>query len=562
MRRKRTFTLRHGARYSCLPFVLASCVAFAETPPDAGQLHERNREALQVQPIERPRIEAAQVPTAPGAVAAVLVPVRQIRIIGASLFSESVLHSLVADAEGSELSLADLQAIAARLTRYYGKHGYLLARAYVPPQEIKDGLVTLAVLEGRVEGVESENDALLSNAVLHPLYRNIHPGKPLRRADLERAVLLMDSLPGIAASARLRPGEGTGGTVVVLETSAREVFAGEVTVDNYGDRYTGDLQAGVRAEWNNPAGIGDQIALRLQSAGKGRVYGRIAYDLPLCDALRLTAAASSTRYELGEEFGSLEADGWARTASLDLRYPFIVTSRVRLNGFVGSDFVSLVDRINLVGSERNKDLVDARVGVNLQASDAARGQTALLVQFTSGRVDIHAPAEQAFDASTVGSEGGFGKINAVAERWQALPAEFQLRGSASLQIALSNLTSAQKLAIGGANGVRAYPVGEAQGDSGELYSLELRRAVPFVPRWSPTMVAFADYGRVEFNHDTWAGFSGVTGRELTAAGVGIEWTGPGGLGLSAYQAWPIRNEPIIAEPDGNYRTWVQAHLRF
>ena len=51
---------------------------------------------------------------------------------------------------GSELSLADLQAMAARITKHYRSRGFFVAQAYLPAQDIRDQEVTIAVSEGRL----------------------------------------------------------------------------------------------------------------------------------------------------------------------------------------------------------------------------------------------------------------------------------------------------------------------------------------------------------------------------------------------------------------------------
>ncbi|MCC2636955.1 MAG: Polypeptide-transport-associated domain protein ShlB-type [Moraxellaceae bacterium] len=554
-------SLRRPAQLGGFALVFASLPVHAESAPDAGQLLERSREPLIVHPLEQPRIEAPAGTAAAGPAKGAIIPVRAIRITGATRFSEATLHALLADAEGRSLTFAELETLAARITGFYTEQGYLLAHAYLPPQEIREGVVEVTVQEGRLEQVESDDSAGLDAQLRRRLGAALQPGQPLRRAALERAVLLHDSLPGIEAGARLRAGADPGGTVVVLQTRPGPAWSGEATLDNHGDRYTGEVQGGLRLEWQ-PRGSGDQLALRLQSAGEGRLYGRAAYDFDIHGPWRSTLALSSTRYELGKEFASLEADGWARTASADLRYPLLMNARLRLHALAGADAVRLVDRIGLTGSERDKNLGAGRLGLTLQTVDAWRGQSVLHAQATAGRVDIQEVAEAAFDALTAGSAGGFAKFNLLGERWQPLPGGLQLRGSASLQWAFGNLTSSQKLSISGPNGVRAYPAGEAQGDEAQLIALELRRALPVTPRWQPTALVFADYGHVAINHDTWPGFTGDNERELSAAGVGLDWQGPWGLGLTAWQAWPLKNMPVTAEPDSNHRLWLAGRLSF
>lgn len=553
---------RHSGRLPMAGLgVLLPVLAQAGAGPDAGQLFERNLEPLAEPLLQSPRIESP-VPAAPVPNATAVVPVQRLRITGASVFSDATLHALVADAEGRSLTLGELYALVARITAFYRTHGYLLAHAYLPAQEVRDGAVEIAVLEGRLERVEAQDGARLPVRLRQQLAVGLVPGQPLRRTALERAVLLHDEVPGVTAAARLRPGDEPGTTVVVLETQRSRAFAGDISVDNFGDRYTGATEASLRLAWNNPMGRGDQLALQLLGTGERHLYGRAAYDFALAGPLRLTLAASSTRYQLGKEFRYLDADGRADTASVEVRYPLLLRAGLRLDGVLGADAVHLVDRIGVSDSERNKNLAAGHLALNLQGRDRLQGQSVLGLRFTAGRLDIHDPAEAAFDAATVGSEGGFSKFNLSGSRWQPLPLAFQLHLSASLQRALGNLTSAQKLSIGGPAGVRAYPVGEAQGDDAELLALELWHALPGPAPGRLAAQAFVDYGHARLNHRLWSGFSGGNERELAAAGVGLDWQAPTGPGLSASLAWPLTAAPATAEPDRGYRAWIEARWHF
>ena len=64
-------------------------------------------------------------------VASASVLVNQLRIADAQVYSEQQLLQVAAFTPGSVLSLADLQAMAARITAHYREHGYFVARAYL-----------------------------------------------------------------------------------------------------------------------------------------------------------------------------------------------------------------------------------------------------------------------------------------------------------------------------------------------------------------------------------------------------------------------------------------------
>jgi len=75
------------------------------------------------------------------------VTVKAFHVVGATVYTEHELLALLNPFKDRSLSFADLEEAAATITRYYRKNGYLVARAYVPAQQIKDGVVEITVLE-------------------------------------------------------------------------------------------------------------------------------------------------------------------------------------------------------------------------------------------------------------------------------------------------------------------------------------------------------------------------------------------------------------------------------
>src|SRR6218665_1354179 len=69
--------------------------------------------------------------------------VREVRLQGNRRVTTPELEALVADLVGPAVSLADVRQGTRRITAVYRARGYLLARAYVPAQEMKDGLLRI-----------------------------------------------------------------------------------------------------------------------------------------------------------------------------------------------------------------------------------------------------------------------------------------------------------------------------------------------------------------------------------------------------------------------------------
>jgi hemolysin activation/secretion protein len=69
---------------------------------------------------------------------------------GNTAISSDDLEEVTQPYVGQRLDLPGLEQAAEQVADYYRRKGYTLASAYVPQQDIKFGVVTIAILEGRL----------------------------------------------------------------------------------------------------------------------------------------------------------------------------------------------------------------------------------------------------------------------------------------------------------------------------------------------------------------------------------------------------------------------------
>ena len=142
---------------------------------------------------------------------------------------------------------------------------------------------------------------------------------------------------------------------------------------------------------------------------------------------------------------------------------------------------------------------------------------------------------------------------------QALPVGFTLFGRASSQWANKNLDSSEGYSLGGANGVRAYPTGEGNGDGGWFAQFELRYAIG---DFSPYI--FHDVGRVQINTDS-ADLSPAVAnnsRTLSGSGVGLRYQ-RGSWSADVSAAWRLEGgDPTSDTRNRNPQVWVSTGYKF
>jgi hemolysin activation/secretion protein len=128
------------------------------------------------------------------------------------------------------------------------------------------------------------------------------------------------------------------------------------------------------------------------------------------------------------------------------------------------------------------------------------------------------------------------------------------------QQASKNLASAEKMSLGGPNGVRAYPVGEANGDSGNLAQGELRYIWPDLKFLEGDVMVFAhyDWGQVYVNEKPLPNTL-ENKRSISGYGVGASLGREGEFVLRGSASWRADHEqPQADQAKRDPRIWVQA----
>ncbi|MNX13515.1 Heme/hemopexin transporter protein HuxB precursor [compost metagenome] len=475
-----------------------------------------------------------------------------------TVFDETTLRALLDDTLHTPQSFQALQAAAARITAFYHERGYVLARAYLPPQEIENGRVRIRVAEGRYDQIVINNTSRVRDAVLARPLAPLRRDTPLQAGPLERSLLLLSDLPGVEVSGTLRPAGTQGATDLVVDVAPGPMISGSVEADNHGGLYTGEHRLGGSLDLSNPLALGDQASIRLLGTDGRQRYYRAAYQLPVTPwSTRLGVAHSQMRYRLGKEFDELDAHGRANSDSIFISQPLLRSRNLSVYGQVQYERQRLRDDIDLfeLSSEKRLDSWTASLSANGQDRLLGGGLSSGSISYSTGRLRILDEDERYVDRRTARTAGRSHRINLDAARLQRLSDRFQLYSQASAQWAGGNLDSSQKFSLGGAYSVRAYPLGAASGDQGWMLGTELR----YLPAPAWQLSTFVEGGAVQFNKRPW--MAGRNRQTLGGAGVGALWTGDRRqIGMSL--AWRIGRYDEATGPERSPRIWLQAAQYF
>jgi len=489
--------------------------------------------------------------------------VRSIEITGNTLLPTNDLHPLVVSGEGHELSLNDLNDLAEKVGDYYHHHGYPLTTAYVPAQEMRDGVIRIAVVEARYGKVVLQNQSTVGNYPLSATLSPLQSGQPVREYGLERSLLLLSDVPGAIVNSVMRPGDEDSTSDLVVNVTPAPRYTGTLGMDDYGNAYTDRVRLSGTFDVNGLFHQGDLLDFSGISSGNDMNYGHVGYRYLLTgQGTTIGLATSGLTYELGNGLSDLHAHGTATTQSVNLSQPIIRNTAGNLYAQLEFDHKRLYDDIDLASLETHRHS-DSWV---LTVAGDQRDSTGITNFNISGtRGDLYLDNFQTLFVDYFGARtaGSYVKFNYSVSRLQQLNATNAFYFGFSGQHANKNLDTSEQFYLGGPNAVRGYDVGVVSGAQGNLATIEFRHDFVIAAMPGPWQASvFVDSGHVQAYKETF--LPGTNGARLNSAGIGLHWTAPHNWVIGTNLATPIGNKPALAGPHVSTATrfWLQVQKGF
>jgi hemolysin activation/secretion protein len=459
------------------------------------------------------------------------------------------------------LTVGQLQQIADAVTHFYRQHDYFLAHAVIPAQTIKNGVVKIRVLEGRLGKVVAQGNTRYSGAMIRAPFKSL-VGQPLKVDAVENDLLTLTNYPGLSAFGVFRPGDKVGSSNLLIKVQQEQPFAADLRADNEGTQFTGSKRLLADVFWNNPTGAADLLKLSaIQTfSPSNNTFGDIRYEHPIIDPSdRLAVDISRNSFDVGGVFANANpgrVGGISDIATVSLTKSF---QRTRTFSFAGGiDFSRKRADTQIFGAKFRDDLavLGSELSFNALNADTAtvwggylryeHGFTGILGVPGAGAVrtgHVYPPPSR-IGAGNRPATNEFNKMSLGFSGLATLTPNQSLLLRVNGQYSPDLLTSLEQFVIGGVDSVRAAPTSQFLTDTGIFGSLEYSIRAP----------GFADVHA--FGNYTWGeilSFSVFTDsaigllnspadpalRRMAASGqgVGVQFTVPNLLTLRAQYAW-------------------------
>jgi hemolysin activation/secretion protein len=454
------------------------------------------------------------------------VYVHKIIVTGSTVFSEEQLAEVTAPYEGRKVTMEEIESLRKELSVYYIDRGYITSGAVIPDQVVKEGLIRLHIIEGRLSNIDIEkNKHLRASYYQKRIAQGIDP--PLQIQSLQQQLRFLQQNQRIQRiNAELKPGVNLGESaldVTVEENSSIQLWT---AFDNYISESVGGEQIQIGGRHTSLTGNGDILSFALGSAEGLEPKVDVWYTLPLTARdTTITLRYRKNDFDVVRDlFKDLNIETKTDIYSISLRDPIYRTPNLEI-GLEGiaehkKQTTTLLDMP--FSFEPGAINGEVKVSALRFAQDLTYRTTSTVIaarsQFSFG-VD-------ALDANIISSDIPDGDFFAWQGQFQWLhrlrPLKQQLFFKAYAQFSADPLVSMEQYAVGGRFTVRGYPENYFVRDNAVVASAEMR--IPLVENkpWAEYihLIPFFDYGWGE-NTD----FPTPPGpKHIYSVGLGLRWT--------------------------------------
>ena len=406
------------------------------------------------------------------------IAVKKVKIVGSTILNDVELVTISKTLEGQQVTPEQIQKAAQSITQIYADRGYLTSQAVVDPQKIVDGVVTIQVIEGRVEKIEIQG---LTNTNPDYVRSRVELGTntPLNTAKLEDQLRLLRADPIFSnVEASLKSGSQPDSSILVVTVKEANQFGGFAGIDNFSPPAVGSERYGGGLFFRNLSGNGDTFAASYYGTTTG---GSNQYDLSYSIPLNPMNGTLSLRYSPSNyritqaPFDVLNIRGNNNLFDLNFRQPLVRTSVEEFALSLGYSYqrgqtFAFNDLATPFGIGPEPDGTSRtsifKFGQDYTLRDLF-GAWSLRSQFSLGT--------GLFGSTNVTTpSGSFLSWLGQIQRVQSLGTDSLLIGALDLQLSADPLLSSQQFTIGGGQSIRGFRQNARSGDNGIRFSLENR----------------------------------------------------------------------------------------
>ncbi|MDG6793406.1 ShlB/FhaC/HecB family hemolysin secretion/activation protein [Glaesserella parasuis] len=564
--------MKHFHRKNVITGIILSCVAgftYANPMLDSGTLNKQLEQTRQMQAAKvKPSGELFKTPTREENLPANeeslkfrLDSVKLLELDGNEI--KDNLTSITAPYLHQEITLDDLNRLAQQITNYYRDNNYLVAKAFIPPQEINNGELQIFVIKGALDQVVVRNGSRLKeDLVMRMVNTTVKSHSYLVKNELEKLALLLNDIKGITSALSLKAGQNTGKTDLTVNLKDNKRWNGYISIDNQGNDNTGKYRTTLGNKIYNLVGLGDELHFDVLASNTFDLYNLRADYSFIIDGYGTRVGINSNylKYKLGANFKDLNAQGSTYNLGGYITHPTIRTASLRLDSKLAFNHQKLSDEQKSVDLQQKRKVNTTSIGLGGSWNSIKEGVTYFSFNTIFGKESHSTNEKKHYLSENYQPKRTFTTFNYSLSHEQFLPKSFSITLAVSGQLADKNLDSGNKFLLGGLSGVKGYQAGIVSVDEGHIIQAELKHYLPVFSKSMLVSSLFYDEGFGKQYKNTEKLSESVENKvRLKSIGVGLNLIEPNNYSINLAYSKPIGKKYNNVDKD---QFWLSAIKTF
>lgn len=457
------------------------------------------------------------------------------------------------------VTLGMIESVADTITQYYRERGFFLAKAYIPKQHVRDGVVTITLLLGHLGEIDVKNNNYYSSNTIRRVFNDV-VHKPVSNKIIEERLYLVNDLPGLVATGYFEPGSQIGDTKLNVNVTDEKWYYANVRLDNHGSKTTGTYRIYTDFYWNNLSGLGDQLQVGVLGTFEpdNTLYGMFRYSIPIFSPRWVASIGASTNDFVTDEAStaSTRFKIEAKSTVTDVNLNYKINRSRKLNQGVNFNYARITSDVEY-GSIANagiyKVVNKAELSYQLDYLNESK-RTLHQGSLSIAAADMKQGAIDGLDAISYSLSLNYSHLSFIPIPFSENRARWVNRISG--QYAGKALTEVLQFGLAGPTRARAYKINEHYADDGIYLGSDLIFNGPFKQdatffgehvntAFQPVLFVDASYGK---------NYSYIEGEPdldayLVNAGVGIK------INFKS-----VRGDLSVAVPIDGKRTFFDENL--
>ncbi len=429
--------------------------------------------------------------------------VMEFEVSGNSVLRAAEIQRALTPFTGFGKSVPDVEAARGALEKSYRDAGYATVVVEVPAQDVRNGIVKLAVVEGKVDQVRVRGARYVLPSEIKDALPGLAEGAVPNVPALQRELSDANSRTTRTITPEFRAGQAPGTVDVDLVVEDKRPWGASLEWNDQYNRSTDRWRTNASVHYDNLWQRGHSANLFFQTA---------PYDM---DQIQVWSAS----YYAPIGYGRTSLLGYAVQSNTDVATVgglavigdgFMVGARVihSLEGspkgvvqslMIGVDYKDYMDQIGLTDPATGKPLVfdtpvtylpftgqyrliggdkTSNYEISLGATFAFDGLVGDQDEFGGIPDNPLLPGDQSRPGKRADSEASFFFLSGGANYTHRFGESWEARGMFDWQLAPAPLISNEQFVLGGVNSVRGYREAEVLGDSGFRVAMDISRDVP------------------------------------------------------------------------------------